>query len=396
MKQHKIFMLSVFFIFSMIIFPTTITATTRSSGIGLAIYSQEVTTGAWVYANDNFEFFLKAAILGGSISVGQDVSLGTPFTIPSTDVLTHYFPVISDGIVVGTFRVFVDEFQSRENSKVTYTGILSPYLADEINTLLHSSKMRSFDAVTLYYDNGNLMRLVDGVSEVLSPNPMGDLPVGVMLTAGFDDLSTVSPLTSTIHIETSTAEPFIKTATGSAIRFDFSAIEPRGVSSRFLDVRITERQGSRPWCGAYATAMILRFMRGNDTSITALRLMQDAYAGMPLRDLERRSFSWGAMERAYTSRGFGVSMRFWQTLTLREVQTELRRNIPIMISTQNLSDGGDHAFVIRGYTYVPGTHSSYSIWNPWNNFFEVMNTNSVQISSGGRLWEWHSTIVGRR
>ena len=64
--------------------------------------------GAWEYAIDNFDRFLNASILSDVFTVGDRTSLGTPFVIPGSNAQAYYFPVISDDIIIGTFRVFAD------------------------------------------------------------------------------------------------------------------------------------------------------------------------------------------------------------------------------------------------------------------------------------------------
>ena len=217
----------------MILTPSTLFANINNQlGDELTILTQEIPTGAWEFVNEHFEFFLYASITSDSVRVGNETFLGTPFTIPSAYILTHYFPIISDGIFVGTFRVFVDELQSRENGQITYAGIMSPYLANEFNMLLASSRMRSLGAITLHYDNGNLMVDVDGASEVLSSSPRGDLPVGNMPRVVFgDDLVAVSPIAPAIHYEASAVMPLST------------------FSQTILGVQITERQWghNRDW-----------------------------------------------------------------------------------------------------------------------------------------------------
>jgi len=163
----------------------------------LALYSQEISGGAWDYANEFFDFFLYSAVLVGSITVGNETSLGTPFTIQNSEISVYYFPIVSDGIIVGTFRIFVDEIRTNENNQTTYSGILSPYLAEELNTLIGVHSV----GVLLYYDNGNLMVQVEDEIELLAPCPGGELPELNEYEIPVDEFYLIIPLETSISIE---------------------------------------------------------------------------------------------------------------------------------------------------------------------------------------------------
>lgn len=79
----------------------------------------------------------------------------------------------------------------------------------------------------------------------------------------------------------------------------------------------------------------------------------------------------------------------------------IRRNVPIMLSAFMSTWNDEHAFVLRGYTVanLPGqiiSSTLYSIWNPWNPFFESMDANNRQFISHGVVFEWTSTVIGHR
>jgi len=385
MKVYLYKILQLTLIFSMI-FSTTISATSinplpdniERPNYELALYSQEISDGAWSYVNEFFDFFLYSAVLVGSMTVGNETSLGTPFTIQNTDVPIYYFPIISDGVIIGTFRVFVDEIQTSENNRVTYTGVLSPYLAAELNSLLGIYS----DVVLLYYDSGNLMTQLDDSIEILSPSPRGYLPELVAYEIHANDFHIVSPLEASITIEPHaldiTIEPFATTIHG------------------WRNLPIIETQGDTQWCGAYVTAAILRYLLNNRYSPRARDLMQEAFGTFNANN----RYGMGSTVAAARRRGFNPTSANRRTLSWQNVRREIDAWRPIYIVTNN-NYIGPHAMAIQGYNLrFPSAGATnpnaiaYFVWNPWLSFFETMDGFSHQVTSEGWVFTWQDTIYG--
>jgi len=112
-----------------------------------SVYSQECPSAAIEFAENNYVPFLVASVESGAFRVGDTIQLGSPFTIQSEclDSTVYYFPIISDGTVVATFRVYQD---TTTNS---YCGIMSQYLVKELSAL----SMDSSSPALLFLDAGN-------------------------------------------------------------------------------------------------------------------------------------------------------------------------------------------------------------------------------------------------
>jgi len=347
---------------------------------GLVVYSQEISFGAWEYAIENFDRFLQASIINEAFSVGNETSLGTPIALPGGSVQAYYFPIISDDVIVGTFRIFVDDGQSEGRSYTVYTGIMSSYLSSDLNGLLRR-RGASSSAVLLYYDNGNLMVQIDGMVEVLTYDPLGLQPTWDEPVVGRAELTAVPIMEITINSES----------------HEYQMIMPLS-SILLLDVRIIETQGQVPWCAAFATSMMIRFIGNTPNQPTAITLMREAYAGISgVSDavLRTLSFTNAHMRDAFTSRGWRF-VEVSRVLALPEAQLQLRRGNPVYMGTQYTGkSGGRHAFVLRGYI-SGGPTVLYSIWNPWFNFFETTCSSSTAIQANSRTFTWDRSVSGWR
>ena len=82
------------------------------------------------YALSAFPRLLESAIESGSVYAKEGVSLGTPFTIQLSESTTpvYYFPIVSGGTFIGTFRVYQDSMSDQECISPVYTGIISPHI----------------------------------------------------------------------------------------------------------------------------------------------------------------------------------------------------------------------------------------------------------------------------
>jgi len=349
----------------------------NTSNHGLIIYSQEISTGAWEYAVENFDRFLQASIISEAFSVGRNTSLGTPVAILGGCAHAYYFPVISDGIIVGTFRIFVDDRQSEGRSYSVYTGIMSPYLASDLNDLLVLRRASS-SAILLYYDNGNLMVQIDDVVEVLAYDPLGYQPTWDEPAIGRAELIAVPIMETTINSE----------------RHDYQNIMPLS-PYRFLSVRIIETQGRESWCAAFATSMIIRYINITPNQPNALALMRAAYPGISDDVLRaNHNFTNAHMRTAFTSRGFNF-VETSRALTLAEAQAQIRRGNPVYMGTRNAVADGRHAFVLRGYVNI-SPFPLYSIWNPWESFFETTCSSTTMIRARDRNFIWDRSFSGWR
>lgn len=214
----------------------------------LWLYTDDCPVEALEYAQERFLPHLISSVEGDSLNVGETISLGQPFKIMSNEAVInmYYFPVISDGTIIGTLRVY----QTAEDP-VEYAAITSQYLGRELQELRSCTSQNA--PALLYMDNGNVMAQANGESRLLSSTPESGDPQG-----------TAIPMTESTSICVTSAIQSVSST---------DLISPTA-NSKYLNLSIIETQGSNNWCAAYVTAAIIRYCTKNNSYPTALDIMK--------------------------------------------------------------------------------------------------------------------------
>ena len=210
----------------------------------LALFSQNCPEPAKEFAEDNFLPFLTASVESGAFQVGNIIQLGSPFTILSQNLATdvYYFPIISDGVIVATFRIYQDR-KTRD-----YVGIMSKYLADELSALDTSNSSPAL----LYMDENNLMVQIEDETRILSPSSDGSAPSGVSaqsLSGVQTSQSIVAPL-----------EPITTVSRDSLV---FSNEMP---PANTLIYPLLKAKANEDWCFVCVAVAIIRYVPDQSTS----------------------------------------------------------------------------------------------------------------------------------
>lgn len=340
----------------------------------LILYSEECPAGVKEYATEAYIRLVQGAVESGSLVLSGDVSLGSPFTIygSESNSTVYYFPIINNNSVVATFRVYMDEVQTEasESNSPIYTGILSKHLADELNTLQAETTQET--PVLIYADNGNIMVRIGNKCNLLVPASSGDLPESIETGVGEaeENLQTIS-----VYNALNTTQ--------------VSAIQTLSDTAAVLNLSIIETQHNNSWCGAYATATIIRYLRGSSTSPKAQDLMEMFY------DVPCSSDSLSIDDVLEVGESYGYSPVFVNsTLNSTQVFNQIDAKKPIYASLRRYVDAevgyAYHAVVLCGYNKRTDT---YSIWNPWDDGYETMDMTSKQyVASSTRTYTWCRTI----
>lgn len=347
-------LLAVIVAFSLVLTLSMSTTAYASSNNHFLIYSQDCPTAAIEFAEENFLPFLTSSIEGDALQVGDIIQLGSPFTIQpqSLDTVVYYFPIISDGTIIGTFRIYKD------TSTNEYVGIMSKFLADELSSL---DTISSTPAL-LFMDEGNIMVSIGDKVDVLMHDPHGTPPSNRELPP--IELSAVDPMIPLDTIST------------SELSIPFSI-------SKYLNLDLIETQGDEEWCFAYAASSIIRYVNGTTTP-KALDVMKIFYLNPKPEN----------MLSVYNVVGAGAAYGLNPIYATRCVPafSEIDANRPVFIRCQRTSETGSkkyHALVIRGYNISTNV---YSIWNPWNSYYESISISTNQYITGDRTYTWIETI----
>ena len=225
------------------------------------------------------------------------------------------------------------------------------------------------DDILLYVDNGNIMAQIGESSIILLPNAEGMLPCKKNVIFDSKSLIVISP-----DVPISSEVYYIDTTRSS---------------SAYLGLSIIETQGNNSWCAAYATAIILRYLESSTTTPTAYGLMTLFYRNPAATDPFETSYVLSAAQF------YGYSPVYvGNSLNSSVVFNQIDSGKPIFINSRRYDNvNGEyhyHALVLRGYSR---NSDAYSIWNPWNNYYETMDMITKQyVASSTRIYTWYSSV----
>ncbi len=137
----------------------------------------------------------------------------------------------------------------------------------------------------------------------------------------------------------------------------------------FPNVSSASTQGSCSWCAGYSAAAIMSYLGIKTTA----KNIADAYG---------LSCDQGIADTKiinYAQR-HGLYPIYSSALTFTQYKEQINRNQPVYLGMR--SQRGDHAIVLRGYSY-----GMSSVWNPWYNFYETTDSLTHYVPTH------HQTIV---
>ena len=370
MRKIMALVMSTVILFTMSMGFEVLASESSSRNNVLSIYSQQCPAEVMDYARNTYERMVNSAVNDGTISSVEEASLGTPFTIEfmETEAPVYYFPVTSQSRVIATMRVYQDLVLSNAEGRESYTGILSGFLADELNELLERNDISS--PVCFYVNGNSIMLYADGEVETFASLYGEVSPITSSRTPTVTGLEVINPLSKNATMRIAQSRP----------------------TTAVLPLNIIETQSSiESWCGAYCTSIILRYLRGNTSTPRAHNLMYYVYGA----DLEEGD-AFGEQDTLNAGVRYGYSpILVRQPITATQVFAEIDALRPVYIKVRryDATEGiyKYHAIVIRGYNR---TYDTYSVWNPWYNEFETtMNLNTREyVSRAGIAYTWVSTI----
>lgn len=314
------------------------------------------------YAINNVHDYLIARSDVDTLDLNS-ISMGNPFTMTkenNTDDNLYYFPVFLNDTITYTFRVYMSE-----NNE--YVGILSPYMAKELNNYINRTDI--MNPLSIYIDNGNIMAVQNGLVEILEEDHLNREPINIMPANRLQSNTVIDVL-----------EP---------IKFDIAPMT-RASASHSLTLDMKEKQGSKPWCAACASSSILRY-KGAGSSVTAEAMMKATFPNSG--NLDNENISRSQIVTYAKGKGYKNTTESSSTLTNTTVVSEISTNsTPIYAGCAGKGDyvKQRHALVICGYN---NTSSTYTVWNPWYDYTETMSqsTKSYSVNSSSSF-TWDTTI----
>lgn len=337
----------------------------EDSNKGLYIMSEECPEEAIVYAQNNLYLYIHDLPIQDERYADMDISkviLGTPFTIQKEspdgkDIF--YFPVMYDGTVKFTIRVYKDTDGS-------YTGIFSEYLASELEDVSEITSVS--DPLILFMNNGNVMKTVAGNTSIFFASPIGNEVLDK----------------PTFYSNSNSYVVNVK----EAIAYDVVPIDNiRATNSKYLSLDLAEKQGTQQWCSAFAGSAIIRYRTSN--TVYAKDIMSYYYPNSS--DLENETITHDQLISYAKLKGCSPT-KTSSTLEQSTIVSQIDSSKPVYLSCDGTGSykKKNHALVLRGYDISAGM---YSVWNPWYKYYEKMPISTKEYTVDDlSSFKWVSTI----
>lgn len=358
MKRYKKLLTFVLFYLMVLGFAITVNAEEEVlNEDSMYIYSKEVPNEVITYTQSNIGEVLQATYSTNTYTVG------TPFTLEGHSGDLYYFMVYDDDKIIGFYRVYEDETGK-------YAGI---YSENElfINNIADLYTTSDAPARIVVGDYEDIYAVVNNKVNTLLPDYEGrstEIIIGSQVYSISNEYSIID-INRRIEIE--------------------SPIIPRATTSKYLSISRSETQGSEPWCAAYVTAGICRYVTGR-SNIYARTVMEWAYPNLSNSELEDQSLS-RTKAIAYANT-LGLSpTQSSSRLSWSRIVSEINADRPLYFGCDNLSGGSAHAVLCRGY--YKATNSYYSIWNPHGTSYETLNASTyIYQTTSGTQYKYARTI----
>lgn len=299
------------------------------------------------YAEENIlgyiESYSENVIPQGSITVG------IPFAFLDFESDVYYFPIMINDEISYIFRVY-------PNGDNGFDSAISEFLAPELEKL--SSLRSESTPLKMNRIRNKIIASIGDYSYTLYtyPNELYENDSLMRL----NDIS--FELENTVVVDAKS---------DSRINIQFSPISRSSSNnwSYYINLNITETQGSNNWCAAYCTATIMRTLGYN---ATAEGIMSIFYR----KPVSSNSITRQQVVTYAKSRGLNP-IQVESTVPYETLRDNLRANRPVYFSMTRT--GGNHAVVLRGYN---SRRSTWSIWNPWINSYEVFSMYGNYVPTG--------------
>lgn len=336
---------------------------------GIYLLSEEVPTAAINHVQNSLSKLL------GDILAVSEVTVSEPFKLFRAQNNLYYFVVYADGKMVGTYRVFETEDG--------YSGVFSED-TQILNGLMQLSNFTTANnpAKIVSGDHHDMYAVVNNNVYTIVEDPFGNSTDSQTL------LTQPASYAANYIVDIS-----------DTIDVDFSSNLTRTSPTwKFLNLDCQEVQSNLPWCTAYGAASIMRYKTGKSTEeISVLSIMQYAYPGKTESQLATLSLS---VEKAMEyANQYGIYPTYvLHRRTYSAIANDIIADNPVMFVFDNLTTGISliHVMVCRGY-YDNNGNSYYSVWNPWNTYYERIYTsdNIYYISQTGEArYRWDATAYG--
>lgn len=323
------------------------------------------------YVQENLERFVLS-IETSELPECGDITVGTPFSFGNPKADIYYFPILCDNQIIYTLRVF-----PLNNGE--YGGILGKAYVGTLNSMVQKTSVET--PLTLMMEENLVVAYIGSEREVVYEYPVDMVAENSVIK---DDVYSTEKMTSSVvDIMQENAAVSLSLSVEEILEeHALASYNSRSTpTSKTLATSITEQQGSLPWCAAYSTAMIVRFLKNDDTA--ALDVMEFHYDNPTEEDEIGES---KVVEYA-CSRGIYPTY-IKSTLNDNTLIDQIVDDLPVYLRMYRIKENGDksyHAIVLRGYNLRTET---WSIWNPWEDYYETFEMGGTYVPAGASTREY--------
>lgn len=364
MKKLLYLVLSLIMLAGTFLTPFTAYAVESSEETALYVVTKKCPDGYIEYANSNIQDFILS-VDPLELQTSKNISIGTPFSFANPDSDVFYFPIIMNGEIIYMLRVF-----QKESGE--YDGVLGKSYVSDLNEALKKTSnnqplvlMMEGDSVVTYIgeDRSVIFEYPDGTIDCRSNVPVADF--SKVFYSKNAEYEVVDAIKKNNRIDMSVFEDLF--ASRNELR------ESGTPSYKYLSTTITETQGSNSWCAAYATAWIIRYVKGNNDNTAALDVMNYHFSNPTSSD------SIGEAEVVeYANYRSIYPTHIKSTLSNSSLIAQIVASKPVYLRMYRTvgSEKKYHAIVLRGYS---NNTSKWSVWNPWYNYYDSFSMGGTYI-----------------
>lgn len=182
----------------------------------------------------------------------SQIILGEPFTLTNEKInnTVYYFPVIIDGEIEYTYRIFYSN---------GWQYVLSECLADELNS---AAEYSTITAPTIIYvnDDDNIVVQNQNYESIFVVESVSDNVIASSTSEILPYSEAIVKIKENKTTKTTNNFSSIKVVNDSTM--STYSTKASSAKSKYLSPTIREKQGSLPWCAGYVTAFIVSYKTG--------------------------------------------------------------------------------------------------------------------------------------
>lgn len=323
------------------------------------------------YVDGNIERFVLSANFSNDLE--GIIRIGSPFSFLNDGSDIFYFPILCNDNVIYTFRVF-------KNSDGKCSGVLGEMFVEEFNKLIGTSIN---NPLSIYMEGSDIVAYINDEKNVIYSYPKGTEDDSYKIyseTSKSYEIVDIKRECNNVNFSLNIKD--IASKTTNELNKNASNGTPAFL---YLGVKsdIIETQGSQEWCAAFATAFIIRHIKGSNDNTLAKDVMNKFYDNPSYLDTitESQVIEYANYRSVYPTR---KTSTLSNSLLINEIYNG--RMVYLRMYRLENSEKKYHAVVLRGYN---SSLKTWSIWNPWYKWFETFEMDGSYTPSNYTSREYY-------